>query len=165
MEIHPLVWWVHIWEFWFHPPCLCQMQERWVWGALLVTMVTYSKSKALLSSMATCHPIWFALSGTIICFLTGQWPQTHLQAMEGLFEREWWSATSDDLASTMTWPKPNWDGLGWVGPASAQHLLQDCWKIIPDDYLMKLIERMPRVCKAVINVKHILFLGVFCFTV
>ena len=39
---------------------------------------------------------------------------------------------------------------------SAQHhweLLQDCWKTIPGDYLMKLIERMPRVCKAVIKAK------------
>ena len=41
-------------------------------------------------------------------------------------------------------------------PTSAQHLwelLQDCWKTIPGDYLMKLIERMPRVCKAVIKAK------------
>ena len=37
---------------------------------------------------------------------------------------------------------------------SPQHmweLLQDCWKSIPGDYLMKLVERMPRVCKAVIK--------------
>ncbi|KAF7664628.1 hypothetical protein LDENG_00171500 [Lucifuga dentata] len=41
-------------------------------------------------------------------------------------------------------------------PTSAQHLwelLQDCWKTIPGDYLMRLIERMPRVCKAVIKAK------------
>ncbi len=34
------------------------------------------------------------------------------------------------------------------GPTSAQHLwelLQDCWKTISGDYLMKLIERMSRV--------------------
>ena len=47
-------------------------------------------------------------------------------------------------------------------PISAQplwELLQDCRKTIPGDYLIKLIERMPRVCKAVIkakNPKHIL---------
>ena len=41
-------------------------------------------------------------------------------------------------------------------PTSAQYmweLLQDCWKSIPSDYLMKLVERMPRVCKAVIKAK------------
>ena len=42
------------------------------------------------------------------------------------------------------------------GPTSAKHLwelLQDCWKTISGDYLLKLIERMPRVCKAVIRAK------------
>ncbi|CAJ0936006.1 unnamed protein product [Ranitomeya imitator] len=42
------------------------------------------------------------------------------------------------------------------GPTSAKHLwelLQDCWKTIPGDYLLKLIKRMPRVCKAVIKAK------------
>ena len=29
-----------------------------------------------------------------------------------------WSAVSDDLAPTITWPQPNGDGLGWVGPQS-----------------------------------------------
>jgi hypothetical protein len=32
-------------------------------------------------------------------------------------------------------------------------LLQDCCKSIPGDYLMKLVERMPRVCKSVIKAK------------
>ena len=39
-------------------------------------------------------------------------------------------------------------------PTSSQHLwelLQDCWKSIPGDYLMKLVEKMTRVCKAVIK--------------
>ena len=58
----------------------------------------------------------------------------------------------------------NRDGLGGAGPTrvkakgptSAKHLwelLQDCWKTISGDYLLKLIERMPRVCKAVIRAK------------
>jgi len=41
------------------------------------------------------------------------------------------------------------------GPTGAQHLwelLQDCWKTVSGDYLMKLIERMPSVCKAVIDI-------------
>ena len=65
---------------------------------------------------ATCHPIRFAFSWTIIYFSTGQWPQTHLQAVYGLFDQEgeWWSAAPFDLASTITWPKPNqmvWDEM------------------------------------------------------
>ena len=114
---------------------------------------------------ATCHTIRFAFSWTIIYFSTGQWPQTHLQAVYGLFDQEgeWWSAAPFDLASTITWPKPNqmvWDEMDRIvkakGPTSAQHLwelLKDCWKTISGDYLMKLIERMPRVCKAVIKAK------------
>ena len=53
-----------------------------------------------------------------------------------------------------------WDELDRRGkekqPTSAQHLwelLQDCWKTSPGDYLMKLVERMPGVCKAVIKAK------------
>ena len=41
-------------------------------------------------------------------------------------------------------------------PTSAQHLwklLQDCWKIIPGDYLMKLTEGMSKGFKAVIKAK------------
>ena len=53
-----------------------------------------------------------------------------------------------------------WDGMDHrvktKGLTSAQHfweLLQDCCKTISGKYLMKLIERMPRVCKAVIKAK------------
>jgi hypothetical protein len=41
-------------------------------------------------------------------------------------------------------------------PTSTQNmweLLQDCWKSIPGDYLMKLVEIIQRVCKAVIKAK------------
>ena len=50
-------------------------------------------------------------SWTIICS-TGQWPKTHLHAVLGLFyqEGEWWSGASDDLASPIPRPQPNWDG-------------------------------------------------------
>ena len=67
----------------------------------------------------------------------------------------------------MTWPPQSsdlnpiemvWDELDRrvkeKQQTSAQHmweLLQDCWKSIPGDYLMKLVEKMPRVCKAVIK--------------
>uniref|UniRef100_A0A096LRP3 Transposase IS30-like HTH domain-containing protein n=1 Tax=Poecilia formosa TaxID=48698 RepID=A0A096LRP3_POEFO len=42
------------------------------------------------------------------------------------------------------------------GPTSVKHLwelLQDCWKTISGDDLLKLIKRTPRVCEAVIKAK------------
>ena len=76
---------------------------------------------------------------------------------------------SDGVLGQMPWPQqsPNlnpvemvWDELDHrvkaKQPTSAQHLwelLQDSWKTIPGDYLMKLIERMPRVCKAASKAK------------
>ena len=69
----------------------------------------------------------------------------------------------------MTWPPQSpdlnpiemvWDELDRRvkerEPTSAQHmweLFQDCWKSIPGDDLMKLVERMPRGHKAVIKAK------------
>ncbi|CAJ0944451.1 unnamed protein product [Ranitomeya imitator] len=70
----------------------------------------------------------------------------------------------------MTWPpqSPDLNPIEMVwgeldrrvkakGPTSAKHLwelLQDCWKTISGDYLLKLIKRMPRVCKTVIKAKE-----------
>ena len=54
--------------------------------------------------------------------------RTHLQAVWGLFdpEAEWWSAASDDLASTITQSQPIWDGLGWVGVQSEGKCSSKC---------------------------------------
>ena len=76
---------------------------------------------------------------------------------------------SDGVLRQMTWPpqSPDLNPIEMVwgeldrrvkakGPTSAKHLwelLQDCWKTISGDYLLKLIKRMPRVCKAVIRAK------------
>ena len=32
VEICALVWWVQIWDLWFHPSCLCSKQKRWTDG-------------------------------------------------------------------------------------------------------------------------------------
>ncbi|CAJ0960460.1 unnamed protein product [Ranitomeya imitator] len=76
---------------------------------------------------------------------------------------------SDGVLRQMTWPpqSPDLNPIEMVWgeldrrvkakrPTSAKHLwelLQDYWKTISDDYLLKLIKRMPRVCKAVIKAK------------
>ena len=189
VEICALAWWVQIWDFWFHPPCFCATQKRWTDGLYMhgsqreawrrrcdgVGVLCWWHCWGFIQNWrhtepawlpqhpaATCHPIQFAFSWTIIYFSTGQWHQTHLQAV--LTEKE-----SDGVLRQMTWPPQSpdlnpietvWDEMDLrvkaKGPTSAQHLwelLQDCWKTISGDYLMKLIERMPRVCKAVIKAK------------
>ena len=73
---------------------------------------------------------------------------------------------SDGEVRQMTWHPQSpdlspvemvWDEMDRrVKATSAQllwELLQDCWKTISSDYLMQLIERIPRVCNAVIKTK------------
>ena len=73
------------------------------------------------------------------------------------------------MLNQMTWPPQSpdinriemvWDELDnrvkEKQPTSAQHmweLLHDCWKSISGDHLMKLVENIQRVCKAVIKAK------------
>ena len=88
------------------------MEEEVLWcgGALLVTLsVICLEFKAHLTSMsitAIHHPIWFGFSGTIICFSTGQWPNTPPSCVRTIWQRSQVMGCS------------NWDGLGWVGPQS-----------------------------------------------
>lgn len=90
-------------------------------GALSVSLLgIHSKLKACWTSMANrsttiCHPNWFAFSWTIIYFSTLQWPQSHLQAVSGLFAQGEWrsAATADGHAAIVTWPKPTGVGLQW----------------------------------------------------
>lgn len=70
------------------------------------------------------------LVGPSFGFPTWQWPQTHFQAMEELFEQggEWQGAGSHDPAPTVTSPKPR---VKAKHPTSAEHLweqLQECWR-------------------------------------
>ena len=69
----------------------------------------------------------------------------------------------------VTWPPPitrskpvkmDWDELDRrvkaQQPTSAQHLwelLQNCWKTIPGDYFLTLIDGVPKLCKAVTKAK------------
>ena len=75
-----------------------------------------------------CHSIWFALSGTIICFsnrtMTQNTPPGCVRAIWP--RRRGMECCSDDLASTITWPQTNWDGLGWVGLQSEEKVANKC---------------------------------------
>ena len=171
VEICALVWWVKVWDFWFHPPCLREtekvsgwflhawfpqsnMEEEvwWCGGALLMTLlVIYLKFKAHLTSMVTAafcsgmpsyldHHFSFnrtMTSNTLPDFVMAIWPRGRV------------------IECCIRWPglhsqpaKPYWDGWEWDGPQSEGKA---------GDYLMKLIERMPRVSKAVIEAKASFF--------
>ena len=67
-----------------------------------------------------------------------------------------WPAQSLDLNSI----EQVWDELDRrvkaKQPTSAIHLwelLQQCWKELSEQYLISIVERMPRVCLAVISAK------------
>lgn len=96
VEICSLLWT----DFWFHPPCLCKMQKThdfymcgshheaqrrrcdcvgvfcwwhcWWFISNWTSMDTSAFCNNILSHLV------FVLSETMICFLTGQWPQTHV---------------------------------------------------------------------------------------
>ena len=77
-----------------------------------------------------------------------------------LTKKEWYSAASDDLASTITWPQPNWDvfGMSWSAEwsKSSQQVLSICgnsFKTVGKAFQVKLVERMPRVWNTVIKAK------------
>ena len=103
VEICALVWWVQNWDLWFHPPCLCATRKRWTDGLYMhgshreawrrrcdgVGLLCWWHGWGFIQNWrhaepawppqhlaATCHPIRFAFSLTIIYYSTGQWPQT-----------------------------------------------------------------------------------------
>ena len=72
------------------------------------------------------HLIWFALSGRIICFSTGQWPNTPPSCVRAIWKRR-------VIECGIRWPglhnhptSSNWDGLGWVGPQSEEKAANKC---------------------------------------
>ena len=75
---------------------------------------------------------------------------------DGMLHQMTWHPQSPDLNPVQMF----WDEMDHrvktKRPTSAQHLwelLHDCWKTISGDDLMKLMQRMPRECKAVIKAK------------
>ena len=153
-------WSLHAW----FPLWSMEEEVWWCGAALLVTLLgIYSKLKAHWTSMATtasCSdmPSHSVCIGPSFTFQQDNDPKHTSRLCKGYLTKK----ESDGVLRQMTChPKPNQDGLmncrvKAKGPTSTQHLwelLQDCWKTISGDYLMKLIERMPRVCKAVIKEK------------
>jgi hypothetical protein len=171
--------WVHNWDFWFPPPCLCEIQSRWTddlcmcgshheaWRRRCDGVGVIFWWHCLGFNQHRYHSILqrYAIpSGLRLVGLSFVFQQDSVQKHTSrLFDQEgeWWSVASDDLASTITRPLPNWDGLGCVGPQGEGKAANKCSAYVrtPSRLLenhskiMKLVEGMPRVCKAVIKTK------------
>ena len=107
VEIYPLVLWVQIWDFWLQPPCLYETQSRWTedlcmcgshheaWRrrcdvALLVTLSDLFIIQGILNQDGY-HSILqrCAIPIPIICFSTGQWPNTPPGCVRTIWPRRW----------------------------------------------------------------------------
>ena len=107
------------------------------------------------------YPIWFVLRGTIICFSTGQWPNTTPGSVKAILPRR------RVMECCIRWPglhnPPTSTKLRWFGMSrtaewrkSRQQVLSICgssFSTVGKVFQVKLVERMPRVCKAVIKAK------------
>ena len=113
------------------------------------------------NSAAKCHPIWFALSRTIIYFSTVQWPNTPSGCVRVIWPRRVmeccirWPVLHNHLTSTQL----RWFGMSWTPELrkSSQQVLRICedsFKIVVKAFQVKLVERMPRVCRAVIKADY-----------
>ena len=106
-----------------------------------------------------CHPICFALSGTIICFSTGHWPNTPPGCVRAIWPK------IRVMKCCIRWPSlhnhPTSTQLRWFGMTltaewrkSSQQVHSICgnsFKTVGKVIQVKQVERMPRVCKAVIK--------------
>jgi hypothetical protein len=140
LEICPLVWCVPIWDFWFQPPCLCETRSRWmdggggviVWGCFAGDTVS-----DLFRIQCTLNQHYAAIFGTIICFLTGQWPNTPPGCVRAIWPRMRvmecclrWRCLHNHPTST----KLRWFGMSWTTEwrKSNQQVLSIC-EIIPGE--------------------------------
>ena len=131
-------------------------------------------------SAAIRHPIWFALSGTIICFSTGQWPNTLPGCVRAIWPRRRvmeCCIRSSGLHNHPSSTKLRWFGIGRITEwrKSSQQVLSICGnsKTVRKAFQVKLVERMPRVYKlsrqkvaiwSISNIKYIDLFNTFLFT-
>ena len=173
----------------WRPPCLREMRcgwtddlrmcfshrkawRRWyygvmVWGCFAGDTVSdlfiihgTLNQQAPHHSTAIRLPIRFALSGTIICFSTGQWPNTPPGCVRAIWTRRVmeccirWPGLHNHPTSTQL----RWIGMSWTADwrKSSQQVLSICWnsfKTVGKTFQVKLVEGMPRVYNAVIKAK------------
>lgn len=81
---------------------------------------------------ATCHLIWFV-------FQQHNDPKRTSNLCKGHLTKKEADEVSHDLTSTITWSKPNWGALGWVGPQVSTS--GNSFKTVSGDDLMTQNER------------------------
>ena len=162
-------WTLHAW----FPPWSMEEEVWWWWGCFAGdTVGDLFKIEGILNqhgyhSILQRHaiPSGLRLVGPAFIFQQDNDPKHTSRLCKGYLTKK----ESDGVLRQMTWPpqSPDLNPIEMVwgeldrrvkakGPTSAKHLwelLQDCWKTISGDYLLKLIKRMPRVCEAVIKAK------------
>ena len=179
-EICALVWWVQIWDLWFHPPCLCAKQKRWtdrlymrggggvmVWGYFAGDTVgdlfkiedtlnqhgyhSILQLRAIPSGLHLVGPLVIVQQDSDPKHTSRLW-KVYLTKKEsdGVLRQMTWPPQSPDLIPVeMVWDETD-NRVKAKSSTSARHLWelhQDCRKTIAGEDLMKLIERMSRVCK------------------
>ena len=119
-----------------------------------------------MATTAFCSdPIWFSLSGTIICLSTGQWLNTPPGCVRAIWP---WSRVMEccirwpGLHNHLTSTQLRLFEMSWTAEwrKSSQQVLSICgnsFKTVAKAFQVKLVERMPRVCKAVIKAKRAYF--------
>lgn len=68
MDIRPVVWWVQIWDFWFHPPSLCEKRKcDWMVSTCLLPSLNHGGDVIIWGWWCWWqNSLWFGLSWTII---------------------------------------------------------------------------------------------------
>lgn len=108
VEICTLMWWVHIQDFWFQQPHLCELTKSWADGFYMCGFQCETQRSVCngVEVLFWCYclsviqtpPIlqWHNNSSALWehqLFRIGQWPQTHLQAIwlrrRVLHQRTW----------------------------------------------------------------------------
>ena len=167
VEIYPLVWWVQIWDFWFQPLCLCETQSRWT-DDLCMCVPTMKHGGGVM--------VWGCFSGDTVCDLFRI--QDPLNQHDYLSILQWYVIPSglrlvffnramNQNKFCIRWPglhnhQPSTQ-LRWFGMSltaewrtSCQQVLSICgnsFKTVWKAFQVKLVETLPRVCKAVIKAK------------
>ena len=117
-----------------------------------------------------CPLVWWVQIWDFFCFSIGQWPKTPPGFVRAVWQRRRameccirWPGLHNHPTSTQL----RWFGMSWNADwrKSSQQVLSICgnsFKTVGEAFQVKLIERIPRVCKAVIKAKvAILILNTF----